>query len=565
MLTAGAAGYPAGLGGRSGIARSKTCFASKVFSVGGQALVAALVASILFSAAPAQALLPTSKRVRTLIDAGLNALDKLPRDDTNSQELGGQAVVGLAFYKAGRKKSPWVDRAVNACVGKAGGAAQLDIYSHGLAIILLAEVEPRKHRNALRQYLDALAKKQKPHGGWGYAERETGDTSQTQYVALALWQAHRAGIEIDPAMSRGMIDWLNRTQAPDGGWGYQGQVASGSSRIGQQSVTLTMNAAGGASLLIGADLHGLLPKAALESAGDLAEVATTSLPEEVSLASGTVAPLPSAGVDWPRVAQSIKLSEESMDGKFNARGQSYSCYYLYALERYKSFLEARYNEIELEPKWYEQGVEYLEGTQVQPGVWSRSCGPVVDTALSVLFMLRATQKSLQGGMGEGSLVGGRGLPKNVAGAKLRRGQVVVEVESVGIGDFLSMLDDGEADRLDSLASDPSALIVGELSSADAERLEAVLRTGKPGQRLVAARALGRAGELDHVPALLYGMTDPDPAVALESRDALRFISRRPRGFGMPDSYNEDERYLAIEQWKRWYQALRPEAIIDFGR
>ncbi len=528
-------------------------------------LFATLIASVALSGIPAHALLPTSKRVRTLIDAGLDSLEKLPRNDANSNELGGKAVVGLAFYKAGRKKSPWVQKAVGACLAEASGAANLDIYSHGLAIILLTEVGPRKHRTAIQQYLKALARKQKPHGGWGYPQQETGDTSQTQYAALALWQAHRGGIDIDPAMSRGMIDWLNRTQAPNGAWGYQGQLADGTSPINQSGVTSTMGAAGGASLLIGADMHGLLGSAALESAGDLADVAGSSLPEGVNLASNTVAPLPNAGVDWPRVNRAVKRSEEYMTERFDPERQSYGCYYLYALERYQSFLEARDNEIDLEPEWYEQGVEYLEKNQQQPGVWSKSCGPVVDTALSILFMLRATQKSLQGGMGEGSLVGGRGLPKNVAGAKLRRGQVIVEVENVGIGDFLSMLDEGEADRLDSLASDPSALVVGELSSADAERLEAVLRTGEPEQRLVAARALGRAGELDHVPALLYGMTDPDPSVAVEARDALRFIARRPRGFGMPDSYNEDERYLAIEQWKRWYQALRPEAIIDFGR
>lgn len=534
--------------------------------LGKPTVVGCAVAALLLAGLPAQALLPTSPRVKKLIEAGLNSLENMPKTDTNSQELGGRAVVALALYKGGRKKHPLVTKAVSACVGSAGGAAKLDIYSHGLALILLAEIEPQKHRGAIEQYLEALAKKQKSHGGWGYHNRTTGDTSQTQYVALGLWQAHRAGLEVDPSLARGMIDWLNRTQAPNGAWGYQGLVSDSKTRVQQNGASATMAVAGGASLMIGADLHGLLTEAALDSVGDLSNSdESVALPSGVQRATQTVAPLPKAGVDWPRVSQSIKESEKHMKAPADAGSQAYSCYYLYALERYQSFREARHNEIDLEPKWYEEGVNYLESNQKKPGVWSRSCGPVVDTALAVLFMLRATQKSLQGGLGEGALVSGRGLPKNLATAKLRRGQVIVEVEEVGVADFLKMLDKGESDRLDSLASDPSSLVVGDLSSADAERLESLLRTGEPEQRLVAARALGRAGDLDHVPALLYGLTDPDPSVAIESRDALRFIARRPSGFGMPDSYNDEQRYLALEQWKRWYQALRPEAIIDFGR
>lgn len=534
--------------------------------LGKLTVVGCATAALLLTGLPSQALLPTSPRVKKLIEAGLDSLEKLPRLDNNSKELGGRAVVALALYKGGRKKHPLVTKAVSECVAAAAGAARLDIYSHGLALILLSEIEPGKHRSAIEQYLDALAKKQKPHGGWGYDNRPTGDTSQTQYVALGLWQAHRAGAEIDSALARGMIDWLYRTQSPDGAWGYQGKVSEDKSLVKQSGVTATMAVAGGASLMIGADLHGLLTDAALSSVGDLTDsTSSVDLPTGVRRATQTVSPLPSGGVDWPRVSASIKSSEKYMQVPRDASTQIYNCYYLYALERYESFREARHNEIDLEPKWYEEGVAYLESSQSKPGVWDRSCGPVVDTALAVLFMLRATQKSLQGGLGEGALVSGRGLPKNLATAKLRRGQVVVEVESVGVADFLKMLDKGESDRLDSLASDPSSLVVGDLSSADAERLESLLRTGEPDQRLVAARALGRAGDLDHVPALLYGLTDPDAAVALESRDALRFIARRPRGFGMPDSYNDDQRYLALEQWKRWYQALRPEAIIDFGR
>jgi hypothetical protein len=280
---------------------------------------------------------------------------------------------------------------------------------------------------------------------------------------------------------------------------------------------------------------------------------------------GNVAPLDPAGVAWSQVANAIRQGEGWMDQAPIEPSGSYPNYYLYALERFHSFREARRNVFDLEPGWYEQGVAYLEKSQSAPGEWNNGCGTPADTAFAALFLLRATQKSLQRGIGEGALVSGRGLPKNLAAATLRRGQVVVEMDAVGVSEFLAMMEKKDSDRLDALAADPAALVVGKLSAADGERLAQVLRTGTPELRLIAARALGRAGRLDDAPALLYGLTDPDPRVALASRDALRSIARRPRGFGMPDQFNDDQRYAELEQWKRWYLALRPEAVIDLGR
>ncbi len=81
-------------------------------------------------------------------------------------------------------------------------------------------------------------------------------------------------------------------------------------------------------------------------------------------------------------------------------------------------------------------------------------------------------------------------------------------------------------------------------------------------RLLAVRALGRTGNLDYVPTLLYALTDPDRRVVLEARNELRFISRNFDGLGPPDDFTEQQRYAAIDAWKKWYRSIRPSAVLE---
>ena len=529
-------------------------------------LWAAALAVCVVLGSDATGLRPESPEVRRLIEDGLDTLESLPADD----RLGGECVAALALHKGGRPSSRRIRDAIDFCNREAARLGDLQrydqVYSLGLAAILLAEVDPVANRGTLKSYINALAERQMDHGGWGYATDRQGDTSQTQYVALGLWSAHRAGLAIDPKMVKGLIAWLSHTQAPDGAWPYKGTVAEGSVRIDQYATGPTMTAAASASLMIGADLHGLLAPGALAVAGDMSAQGG-DLPPAVRRVRDEVAQakaLPPAGADWARVADCLRLGEEWMAKPYRMPG-NYPNYYLYALERYHSFREVRVGKFEDDPAWYEEGFQYLVQKQAGEGQWNAGCGPVPDTAFAVLFLIRATQKSLSRDIGEGALISGRGLPKNVAGARLRRGQVVVDVDAVGVGDFLAMMSRGESDRLDALAENPAALQVDEVSQSEAAELERVLRSGPPDTRRLAARALGRLGGLDRVPALIFGLTDPDRRVAIESRDALRRIARRPQGFGMPDDFSEDERYSAAVAWRDWLLALRPEAIVDLGR
>ena len=45
----------------------------------------------------------------------------------------------------------------------------------------------------------------------------------------------------------------------------------------------------------------------------------------------------------------------------------------------------------------------------------------------------------------------------------------------------------------------------------------------------------------------------------KARDALRLLSRKVDGFGLPDDPTDGAKLEAIEKWKQWYLAIRPNA------
>jgi HEAT repeats len=258
--------------------------------------------------------------------------------------------------------------------------------------------------------------------------------------------------------------------------------------------------------------------------------------------------------------EAIDLARGWMDKHYLVDIGKYSYYYLYATERYQSFYELYSGISEEEPRWYSDGYEFLKEVQKDDGYWEGGCGRTADTAFAILFLLRSTQKSIRSTLGEGTLIGGRGLPANVAQAKLRGNEVVVEQVHSRVDEMLAMIDDADQSRLDELARDPANLTVGKVDEATARRLQQLVRGGEPEVRLLAVRALGRTGKLDYVPSLIYALTDPDRRVVIEARDGLRFVSRRFDGYGPPDDFTDKQRYEAVDKWKQWYNSLRPGAI-----
>lgn len=539
-------------------------FASSVFTP--RVLVAATLLLAAFLTAPNQAvaLTPESPEVKELIDLGFKRLDT----DLKDNRLGARCIVALAMYKAGYEKHRHIATAIEACRASLSKSAELDVYSHGLVIIFLCEVAGEKEEELIRAYLGAMYRRQKSHGGWGYNHRASGDTSQTQYMALGLWEAHAHGISVERNSTESMMEWILNTQGPEGEWGYQGKLQEDGKLVEQHEVSNTMAAAALSSLMIAADVFGVLQGGAGDS--KIASITKAAkLPSGVRRADdkkekGGPRKLNPSGIDWSKVFYTMDRGIKWFDKHYKpaAKGTSYPVYYLYSLERFASFREFRDGINDPEPKWYNDGYEFLKKSQKAPGEWSAKCGAEADTAFAMLFLLRSTQKSIRARIGLGAMLSGRGLPTDLAGARFRNGKVIGEVKKVGLGEFLSLVDGQQSESLDQLADDPNSLITGELTEADTERLRRLLRGGKADARLVAARLLSASGELDSVPSLLYAFTDPDPRVVLAARDGLRLISRRPEGFNLPDDFDEQKRYAVLDQWKNWYLDLRPDALVE---
>jgi hypothetical protein len=512
----------------------------------------------LIACAPAGAVTPDSPEVQKLVRAALVFLER-----TTDERLGGRCLVGLAFLKANRPDHPRVREALDECRRQMAANppdSLLDVYSNGLAVIFLCELAPQKYSREIDWYLARLQARQKGHGGWGYHDYPTGDTSQTQYATLAYWEAHRRGFSIDETSVEKVADWLMRTQGPDGCWGYQGNLSTTSQPVEQTETNCSMLAAGLGSVYICADLFGASPA---PPSREVAPAVPAALrPVGTSTGARNQRKLRPQSISTAQLLATIGRAQAWMAKNYQIDIGIKRYYYLYALERYQSFQEVFERAVEEEPTWYNEGYAFLAKDQKADGSWQGYCGTVCDTAFATLFLLRSTQKSIHVDLGEGTLLSGRGLPRNLSRAKLRNGQLIIEQVHTKVDQVLSMIDNDDEGALDELARDPSQLAVDQLDEQSARRLQQLVRGGEPEVRLLAVRALGRTGDLDYAPTLLYALTDPDRRVVLAARDGLRFISRSFDGFGPADDFTEPQRFEALDAWKNWYKSLRPAALLE---
>ncbi len=524
-----------------------------------------------------QAFTPESPEVQETVAHGIAFLES---DAAEDNRMGARALVGLTLYKNhARPEHPKIVQAVKAIQDRVKGQdpAKLNlgtkrIYDVGLAVIFLATLDPNAYASEIKCLVEFLRLQQKAHGGWGYPRLETGDTSMTQYGVLSMWEAGEAGFNVPIESVDNVASWLLKTQDPSGGHAYQGHTSDSFTPIRQSSPTSSMTAAGLGSLYICADLLGVATR--------------TQRPDD-----GLPAALTEVKEKTPRTAVKVRTRIPSylfleaqnrgmgwMKKNYKIESGRWINYSLYALERCMSFRELSERgrgarKAKDGPTWYNDGVRFLIDTQAEDGSWKSSrkidCGTTPDTAFAVLFLLRSTQKSINRrgpDYGDGLLVGGRGLPKETDGALVREGTVVARPLLGPAEQLLAVLEQSDNseeapdyDQAIALLNDLPSQEAAQLVGRHAEQLRRLVGDWSVEARLAAVRALAKARDLDNVPALIYALTDPNATVVRSARDALRRISRRPSGFGLPDAPTRGERLAAIEKWKAWHLAVRPDA------
>ncbi len=503
---------------------------------------------------------PESPKVQKVIKAGIKYLSE---NGAKEKDFGGKCLVALALIKADEPTHKLVGEALRVCRLEVKRPANYDpdvpiTYSDGLAIIFLCELDAKKYRPEIMYFLSRMKRRQKGHGGWGYSKREDGDTSQTQYGTLCLWEARRVGIPIDSGSVERATDWLLRTQDVSGAWAYQGGLAANRKKLRSQSSRkdCSMLSAGMGSLLICADMFGFLtaPPEEMEDADLLPDVLKKKLKRRVF----KIQKMKASYVKRDDLLAAVARGNQWMDKNYKVEVHKYQAYYYYALERFRSFEEVLTGDTNEEPEWYNKGVDYLAKTQSPSGSWENGCGINCDTAYSILFLLRSTKKSINS-LGDGRMTGTRGLPTNLTKARLRHGKFIDPKTNTSITDMLSLLDNPQGEKLETLLANPASLVSGKVDAAGIRRLQQLVHSGQPLVRVLCVKALSQQDNLDQVPTFIFALTDPDQRVVFEARNALRLVSRRFNGFGLNKKFSEEERYAAVDKWKKWYRRIRPDS------
>lgn len=537
-----------------------------MLTTGHRLALALLVSSTwLCNSHAVRAYTPKSPMVKQMIDEGLKQLEGA--GDGNRE--GAVCLQGLAFVKAERPAShPKIQKAIAAAKKRAAAVSKghgSEGYAEAVACIFLCELDPDQYSREIAALHNDVLKLQIGNGAWAY--RNTGsrdsDTSLTQYGMLALWTANSYGVDAPLGPVAQGARWLMQSQRQDGGFCYKPLAPPGNVATSQS--TLSCTTAGGGSLYMAAYLLGFRAKAA--------EKKDDGLPPALERVekSKSEALTQAQGIDASALLRACAAADTWVSRNFSTQNQNpqWTYYYLYGLERHMAFRELVLGKPEAEPNWYNSGVNYLKSKQLKSGGWKGSLGIEIDTSFAVLFLLRSTQKSIRKAvLNEGVLRGGHGLPKDIKNVSMKDGQVVTPQMIREVDEWLEILEGAE-----DIEFDPDALSGLPLDqdlterTSQLERLRKLVSNEDYRARRVAVKTLATARDLDNVPILIYALTDKDPEVPIYARDGLRFISRKFKGFGMPDlvtkngkviAPTEDQKRAAAEKWKKWYLSIRPD-------
>lgn len=536
-----------------------------------------LVAGIAVLAAPhvAWGYTPDDAEVKAMVKRAATFLQKSGGD---GYAEGGAALIGLALVKAGVEKSDArIQHAVKVsrdlAQDIAAGRVRTSRYSEALCCFFLCELDAERHRADINIFINGILRQQQQNGCWGYTPHTYDDTSQTQYGVLCLWAADRHGIAVPANAVERAANWLMRTQAPNGGWAYQARDSGGARRVSQGNVTHSMSAAGLSSLYICSHLMGFTAQG-----GKKPEKMGEALPPAVQAASKKQEEksrfLRPQHTSRQAVEAARALGNAWFDKNLTYDVDKWTHYYMYGVERYKSFQERVEGTEVPEPQWYNDGVEYLKRTQNRDGSWktkeSHGSGPPIDTAFAILFLTRSSKPpGPEVLLHEGTLNGHHKLPEDLTNVRLKDGKVVAPQMIREMDEWLRLLEDAEDKDFD-----PDALPISPpddkltVRTRQLERLRKLVSNDDYRVRRAAVKTLASARELDNVPILIYALTDGDSQVPIYARDGLRFVSRKFRGFGMPDLIikgekvvqpTPDQKLAAAAAWKKWYLSIRPNA------
>lgn len=545
-------------------------------------IVSALTLSCCLLSCPAADAAPGAKReldpkLRRIVDRGVAFLKK----EGLTARAGYDSIAALGMLKAGESANgPEISTIISRITTKFKDGQYLarsrdKIYEAGADAMVLANADPKRYREDLRAIAQFLMSEQDAAGFWDYPapKKLRGDTSMSQYALLGLWAAARAGVEVPSSVWSRAGAWYARTQLKTGAFLYRPGVKGNNDRFNHG-----LTAAGVGSLRICTrNLYpdgrrptktneftrrfGVLKKVDLDS-----DTKTASKPAEKTVRYSELEAATSRGIGW--LTANFRITNVDR----------FPLYYIYSLERAASLAEidkfGRHD-------WYSEGVAHLAATQNVDGSWQAESRSVAGTSFALMFIMRATGQVVGSPgaplVGTGLMAGGRGLPQDFSQVQVTNGEVSKKELDLPIDKLLAQLENPTSLKV---AAAAQQAFIEKVQFADAEsligqedRLIRLARDPRAEARRTAIWALGRSKELRVVPLLIGALEDRDLGVNVEARNALCWLSRRPRGFQLPENPLQDVspdatpaqkeaaikkwRETAVKKWRQWWLKVQP--------
>ena len=278
------------------------------------------------------------------------------------------ALATLALLNAGEDlRSPAIQRALDQirAVDK-----PIKVYSTSLRTMVLCMAEPKKSRHIIEEnvrWLEEVQTKAGNYAGaWAYGMSSRPDNSNSQFALLALYEARRIGIKVDPAVWTRSQTYFRSNIRPDGSWAYFEHPAAPMPGTG------SMTCAAVCSLVICNEAlryQGVEDQRSVTCCGSVDED-----------------PAVQRGLKW--------LGRFPMTA--NPGSRSYVMYFLYGIERTGRLTGQRFLG---DHDWYREGASFLLRRQdTLNGLWKGDGpveqDPIVASSFALLFLAKGRRPVL---------------------------------------------------------------------------------------------------------------------------------------------------------------------------
>jgi hypothetical protein len=335
----------------------------------------------------------TAEQVRNVIDRAVAYLKQKQQPSGEWADYGGRrggvtCLCALALLNAG---VPIEDDSIQRAL-KAVRDMQPDLtYVVALHTMVLCAAEPAKDAQLIarnvrwlesHQIKDGLNK-----GAWTYASPgPTGDNSNSQFALLALYEAERAGVPVDPVTWRLALAYWESAQKSDFSWAYE---KKGTRFRGELPGTGSMTCAGVASLVIAS---GRVGQSDAEVNGDRIECCGVQKSNERT----------DKALAW--LGSTFTVHNNPATGDV---GGGWLFYYLYGIERVGRLTGQRFlvNRNGEPHDWYREGAAMFVNIQQPTGIWQggnvTESEPLIGTSFALLFMSKGRRPVLIGKLQHG--------------------------------------------------------------------------------------------------------------------------------------------------------------------